>query len=90
MQRSVFQSVTWLSGVGLGRGAEECISEFYLVMWCRFWAGCRGVYFRVFTWCRSRAGCRGVYFRAFICLSGLDLGRGAEECISEFLPGYLV
>ena len=40
--------------------------------------------------CRSRAGCRGVYFRVFTWLSDVGLGQGAEECISEFLPGYLV
>ena len=33
-------------------------------------------------------GCRGVYFRVFTWLSGVGLGWGAEECISEFLPGY--
>ena len=46
--------------------------------------------FYLVIWCRSRVGCRGVYFRVFAWLSGVDLGRGAEECISDFLPGYLV
>ena len=46
-RRVYFRFFTWLSGVGLGRGAEECISEFYLVIWCSSWAGCRVVYFRV-------------------------------------------
>ena len=52
---------------------RSVFQSFYLVIWCRSGAGCRGVYFSVFTW-----------------LKGVGLGRGAEECISEFLPGYLV
>ena len=31
-----------------------------------------------------------MHFRVFTWLSGVGLARGVEECISEFLPGYLV
>ena len=29
---------------------KSAFQSFYLVIWCRSGAGCRGVYFRVFTW----------------------------------------
>ena len=90
MQSSVFQSFTWLCGVGLTWGAEECISEFYLVMWCRSGVGCRGVYFRVFTWLSGVGLGWGAEECISECLPGVGLGRVAEECISDFLPGYLV
>ena len=43
--------------------------------------------FYLVIWCRSGAGCRGVYFRVFTLLCGVGFGWGAEECISELLPG---
>ena len=71
---------------------RNVFQSFYLVIWCRSGAGCRRVYFRVFTWLSGvvLGGVQSSVFQSFTWLCGVGLAWGAEECISEFLPGYLV